>query len=105
MASEPYSAIEPSLIAKTQSGDEAAFTKILQRYQRPVLDFVYRMLGNADTAQDVAQEVFVRVLAGMQPNSDFARVFPNGGVILVGKSCRREHVGKSIQIAYWPLVG
>lgn len=65
MASEPYSAIEQSLIAQMQSGDEAAFTKILQRYQRPVLDFVYRMLGNADTAQDVAQEVFVRVWRGI----------------------------------------
>ncbi len=65
MASDPYSASEQSLIAKAQSGDETAFTRILQRYQRPVLDFVYRMVGNADTAQDVAQDVFVRVWRGI----------------------------------------
>jgi RNA polymerase sigma-70 factor (ECF subfamily) len=65
MASDPYSAIEQSLIAKAQSGDEAAFTEILERYKRPVLDFVYRMIGDPDAAQDVAQEVFVRVWRGI----------------------------------------
>ena len=60
-----YNAEERSLIERAQAGDEAAFAEILQRYKRPVLDFVYRMLGNADTAQDVAQEVFVRVWRGI----------------------------------------
>ena len=65
MAGHLYDVAERSLIAKAQSGDEAAFTEILQRYQRPILDFVYRMVGNADTAQDLAQDVFVRVWRGI----------------------------------------
>jgi RNA polymerase sigma-70 factor (ECF subfamily) len=39
---------------------DAAFAELLARYQRPVLNFVYRMLGDAADAEDVAQEVFVR---------------------------------------------
>jgi RNA polymerase sigma-70 factor (ECF subfamily) len=39
---------------------EALFAELLARCQRPVLNFVYRLLGNAADAEDVAQEVFVR---------------------------------------------
>ena len=34
--------------------------ELLVRYQQPVLNFVYRLLGDATEAEDVAQEVFVR---------------------------------------------
>lgn len=65
MANDPYSTTEQILVDRAQSGDEAAFTEILQRYKRPVLDFVYRMIGDPDAAQDVAQDVFVRVWRGI----------------------------------------
>jgi len=39
---------------------DAAFEDLLARYRRPVLNFVYRLLGDAAEAEDVAQEVFVR---------------------------------------------
>jgi len=42
------------------TGEDEFFAELLARYQRPVLNFVYRMLGNAAEAEDVAQEVFVR---------------------------------------------
>jgi RNA polymerase sigma-70 factor (ECF subfamily) len=45
---------------ETEKKRDAAFTELLARYRRPVLNFVYRLLGNADDAEDVAQEVFVR---------------------------------------------
>lgn len=53
------------LVERMRTGDESAFGEIMQRYQRPVLDFVYRMVGNADTANDLAQDVFVRVWRGI----------------------------------------
>ena len=48
------------LVVRIQDGDAAAFEEFMLRYKRPVLNFVYRMLGNATDAEDVAQEVFVR---------------------------------------------
>ncbi len=39
---------------------DAAFEKALAQYRRPVLNFVYRLIGDATEAEDVAQEVFVR---------------------------------------------
>ena len=56
---------ERILIEKAQSGDEDAFGAIVRRYQRPVLDFVYRMTGDPDGANDLAQDVFVRAWRGI----------------------------------------
>ncbi len=42
-------------------GDEAAFTELVSKYKSPVHAFVYRMLGDADEADDVAQEVFIKL--------------------------------------------
>ena len=52
---------DPEVIRQIQSGDDSAFDELMGRYKRPVVNFIFRMLGNADDADDVAQEVFVRV--------------------------------------------
>jgi len=52
---------EASLLGRVQEGDDAAFTELLERYRALLLNFVYRLLGgDAATAEDVAQEAFVR---------------------------------------------
>lgn len=56
---------EHILVVRAQSGDEAAFSEILHRYRRPVLGFIYRMTGDLDAANDLAQEVFVRLWRGI----------------------------------------
>ncbi len=38
-----------------------AFQELLSRYRRPAVSLAYQMLGNAEDAEDVAQEAFVRV--------------------------------------------
>jgi len=48
------------LVERVKAGDDGAFDAIMQRYQRPILDFVYRMIGDAAEAEDLAQDVFVR---------------------------------------------
>jgi RNA polymerase sigma-70 factor, ECF subfamily len=50
-----------ALVERVQAGDEAAFNSLVERYQRPVINFVYRWLGQATEAEDVAQDAFVRV--------------------------------------------
>jgi len=41
-------------------GDEEAFAKLVEAYQRPVYNLAYRMLGSANEAEDAAQETFIR---------------------------------------------
>lgn len=49
------------LVERFQAGDEMAFDEIMSRYKRPIWSFIYRMLNDAQEAEDVAQDVFVRV--------------------------------------------
>ena len=49
------------LMLDVKSGDEASFDFLLQKYRRPLVNFLYRMVREQATAEDLAQEVFLRV--------------------------------------------
>jgi RNA polymerase sigma-70 factor (ECF subfamily) len=44
-----------------KAGDEASFELLLQRYRAPLVNFLYRMVRSREQAEDLAQEVFLRV--------------------------------------------
>jgi RNA polymerase sigma-70 factor, ECF subfamily len=46
---------------QARRGDQAAFSRLVEAYQRPVYNLAYRMLGNAAEAEEAAQETFVRM--------------------------------------------
>ncbi len=52
---------EQQLVSNAQRGDRAAFAKLVERYQTPVYNLAFRMLGTANDAEDAAQETFLRV--------------------------------------------
>jgi RNA polymerase sigma-70 factor (ECF subfamily) len=59
------------LILRSQAGDEDAFAALFHQHKNLVYKTAYLMLGNADEAEDVLQEVFLRVhesLATFQPS-------------------------------------
>jgi RNA polymerase sigma-70 factor, ECF subfamily len=49
------------LMLDVKAGDEASFDFLLQKYRSPLVNFLYRMVRDAATAEDLAQEVFLRV--------------------------------------------
>lgn len=57
---------ESEWLRKAQSGDVQAFTGLLEAYQRPVFNLCYRMLGNAQDAEDAAQETFLRAYQSLK---------------------------------------
>ena len=48
-------------LEQARRGDQAAFSRLVEAYQRPVYNLAYRMLGNASEAEEAAQETFVRM--------------------------------------------
>jgi RNA polymerase sigma-70 factor (ECF subfamily) len=52
---------ERMLIRRLQQRDESAFAEVMRLYQHKVYNVVFRMVGNREEAEDVAQEVFVTV--------------------------------------------
>jgi RNA polymerase sigma-70 factor (ECF subfamily) len=45
-----------------QHGREAAFRELVRRYERPVFSLVFRMVRDSATAEDLAQDTFIKVL-------------------------------------------
>jgi RNA polymerase sigma-70 factor, ECF subfamily len=49
------------LMLDVKAGDERSFELLLQRYRTPLVNFLYRMVRAREEAEDLAQEVFLRV--------------------------------------------
>ncbi len=51
---------ENSLVAKCQQRDRQALETLISRYERPIYNAAFRMLGNSDEAADVTQTTFLK---------------------------------------------
>jgi RNA polymerase sigma-70 factor (ECF subfamily) len=54
------SADEDLLVSQAKAGSQEAFEALVQRYERQIYAFTYRMMGNPDDAFDLTQECFIR---------------------------------------------
>jgi RNA polymerase sigma-70 factor (ECF subfamily) len=52
---------DADVMLRVKTGDESAFAYLVQKYRRPMVGFMYRMCHNPSTAEELAQEVFLRV--------------------------------------------
>jgi RNA polymerase sigma-70 factor (ECF subfamily) len=57
-------------LTRVIKGDTMAFSYIVEKYQQPVYNLCYRMLGNGDDAEDAAQEVFARAFFKLDSYDD-----------------------------------
>ena len=81
------------LIACAQQGDRQAFTELVCRHQTAVVGVIYRMCGDAQQAEDAAQEAFVRVwqnLKSYKPQHPFRSWLYRIAVNAALDSLRRE---------------
>lgn len=53
------------VLRKAQRGDERAFSLIVRAYEIPVFNYVLRLVGDRSLAEDLTQEVFLRVYQGL----------------------------------------
>ena len=53
------------VLRKAQRGDERAFSIIVRTYEVPVFNYVMRLVGERALAEDLTQEVFLRVFQGL----------------------------------------
>jgi len=72
---EAAPARDAELVARARDGDRDAFDELVRRHEDRVYNMALRMLGNADDALDLAQEVFLsayRALAGFESKALFS---------------------------------
>src|SRR6202030_3760497 len=61
------------LMLDVKAGDDASFDLLLQKYRTPLVNFLYRMVRDTATAEDLAQEVFLRVYRARKQYSPTAK--------------------------------
>jgi RNA polymerase sigma-70 factor (ECF subfamily) len=78
---------DAEMMLRVKAGDDSAFDYLVQKYRRPIISFMYRMAHNAAAAEDLAQEVFLRVYrsrGNYEPSAKFStwlyRIATNLGV-------------------------
>ncbi len=54
------------LVARACQGDQEAFRLIFERYSRPIISFIYDLVGDRELAEDLTQETFVRAHRGLK---------------------------------------
>jgi RNA polymerase sigma-70 factor (ECF subfamily) len=54
------------LVATAIAGTEGSFEELVRRYQRPISAYVYRMVGNYESALDLTQEIFIKVYGSLR---------------------------------------
>ncbi|HEY0324025.1 MAG TPA: sigma-70 family RNA polymerase sigma factor [Pyrinomonadaceae bacterium] len=85
------------LVVRAIKGREDGFNELVRRYQRPIAAYVYRMVGDYDSALDLTQEVFIKVYSSLEryrPEFKFStwiyKIAHNASVDYLRRSASRE---------------
>ena len=95
-----------ALVEGCRNGDRAAFAALVTRYQRPIYNAAYRVLGNAEDASEVAQIVFLRIVERLDDYDSRYRFFSwiyriavNESIDLLRRNRREEPLDDEIELS------
>lgn len=89
------------LMLRVKNGEEAAFAKIVARYQDRLINIFCNLVGDEQTAQDLTQEVFLRIYRarnGYQPTAKFSTWMYRIANNLASNSRRSKGRRKEVQL-------
>lgn len=98
---EADDSVDVALMEKVARGDEKAFRQLIERHQHAVIGTVARMLSDPHEAEDIAQQVFVRVwkaAAKWKPEAKFTTYLFTIARNLVFNESRRRSRKKEISL-------
>ena len=91
-------------IERARRGDRDAVAELIHAYQRPLEEFLFRMCGNHELAEDLAQEAFVRVIKSLDRFDDQYRfstwLFTIGKRLLVNAQQKMKPTADSEVVEY-----
>lgn len=57
---------DAEIMLRVREGDDTGFSFLIEKYRKPIINFMYRMVHNQAVAEELAQEVFLRVYRSRQ---------------------------------------
>jgi RNA polymerase sigma-70 factor (ECF subfamily) len=73
MGAVPALDLDAQLMLRVKDGDEDSFRVLLEKHRNPVIHFVYRMVQEKAVAEEISQEVFLRVYRSRETYEPTAR--------------------------------
>jgi len=65
-----------TLTREAKRGSEAAFAAIFERFQTPLVNYIFRLVGDWDTAHDLAQDTFLKAYSALPQTDDSLQISP-----------------------------
>lgn len=65
-AAELSAMTDAEIMTRVREGDDSGFDYLIEKYRKPIVNFMYRMVHNQAVAEELAQEVFLRVYRSRQ---------------------------------------
>ena len=90
---------DAALMVAFQNGDSTAFDQLLDKYHRPIVNFIYRIVNNSGEAEELAQEVFLRVFRarqGYEPKARFA-----AWIYRIATNVSLKEAGRKRRMRFW----
>jgi len=88
-------AADEDLMVQYQAGEVRAFEVLLGRHKKPVFNFILRFVGDRETAEDLLQETFMRVIKGAEAYKRQAKfttwLYTIARNLCVDQTRRRKH--------------
>jgi RNA polymerase sigma-70 factor (ECF subfamily) len=91
----------PALIAAAQAGDAAAFEAIFTAYYPRIVRYCYRLVGDLDTAQDLAQDTFIRAYRALPRTQPGLNI--RSWLLTIATNTTRTALRRSRQVVWLPL--
>jgi RNA polymerase sigma-70 factor, ECF subfamily len=94
LAQDLPSLSDEDLMRLCQEGDEGAFEVLFQRYERPALSFIHRLIGDQSRTEVLGQESFLRIFKDAK-SYQYPRSFTTWFYTIVRNLCKNELRWKS----------
>lgn len=93
----PDAAADEDLVRAFQAGNTRSFDALFQRYQRPIFNYIYRMIGSLGPSEELTQDTFLRVFTSLGRAGEIAnfrawlyRIATNAAISYLRKG--KQHV-------------
>jgi RNA polymerase sigma-70 factor, ECF subfamily len=89
------------VVTRSQQGDQEAFHHLFRRYSKPVLSFIYNMIGQEPLSEELTQETFVRAYRNLKNLKDTSKF--SSWLFGIAKNTVRESLKENVNNQYVEL--
>lgn len=93
--------LDDELMERFQKGDEDAFTLLVRRHEKPLINFIAQFIGDRDSAEDLAQDTFIRIFQAAPRYKPGRAQFNTWMYHIASNLCKNELRNRARRDRHW----